>query len=93
MEGISKSIEQQENISWETLRAESTAKAKDMIDGILGYEYMTPAEKISAVHFLLHELAEDNKNRYLAQAVAVQLSGLIEDERHEKRKSELKKAA
>ncbi|MDZ4663148.1 MAG: hypothetical protein SGJ18_16175 [Pseudomonadota bacterium] len=92
MEGINSSIETEENISWEQLKTQSSAEAEKMIGSILDYEAMSFAEKSSALHFLLHELIEDNANRFVAEAVSIKLSRLEENERHRTRTAELDEA-
>jgi hypothetical protein len=92
MEGLKNSVEQQEERSWEQLKADSEAEAKKLISGILGYEDMTSAEKISALHFLLHDLAHDNANRFVCEVISKELSKQTELSRHSARMSELGQA-
>lgn len=86
MEGIS-TIEKLGE--WRSKKDNAPAEARELIGQIVGYETMSLNEKVAALNALLHELAEDNQNRYVAEAVAVQLSILKENERHAVRKLEL----
>lgn len=91
MEGIQKDVE---NLGvWREKKDKAPEEAQNLIDQIVGYENMTNVEKIAALHALLHELAEDNRNRFVAEVVSSELSRLEEESRHEERMSYLKQAA
>lgn len=86
MEGF-KTIESLDK--WRDEKKFAPEKATVLIKEIVGYETMSPAEKIAALNALIHELAEDNNNRYVAEAVAKKLSKIIETSRHEERMAQL----
>ena len=75
---------------WRNLKSEAPKKAIELMDQIENYEALSRAEKIVALHSLLVELSQDQKNRFVVEILATQLSVLNEEERHYSRMSELK---
>lgn len=98
MEGINTSkIETESNIEslsdWRELREAAPQQASGLISEIVGFETMEADDQIEALKNVLLDLQSDNQNRFVAEAVAVQLSIIIENERFSNRIAQLEMAA
>ena len=91
MEGVQNNIE--DLSGWREEKARASQDVENLLAQIIGFENMSNAEKIAALNALLHELAEDNRNRFVVEAVSQELSRLEENRRHEARLAYLRQAA
>lgn len=97
MEGINTSkIETESNIeslsAWRELKEAAPQQASNLISEIAGFETMEADEQVEALKGLLLSLQSDNQNRFVAEAIAVQLSIIIENEKFSNRIAQLEMA-
>lgn len=78
---------------WRNLKESAPQQAQELMGEIIGFETMEATEQISALQNLLESLSSDNHNRFVAEAIAVQLSIITENEKFSKRMAQLKMAA
>jgi hypothetical protein len=80
MEGVpqmSKEVSKVENVEqlsdWRKLRDEGPQHGAEFISRIPGFDTMTSPQKVTALLALMHDLEEENKNRFAAKHVADQI--------------------
>ncbi len=83
MEGLQNIESAEYDSKWRDLKREAVAEAKERIAGIKGFSDMEYEEQVTTLNALLDELAEQNKNRFIASEVARQLALIEENRRHE----------
>ncbi|MCD5381490.1 MAG: hypothetical protein LR008_02845 [Candidatus Pacebacteria bacterium] len=98
MEGAPKSepdnIESVENqADWRELKKQAIVHAQEMIDAIKDFSSLDDEQQALSLESILSELADDNKNRFTAEVIALQLSITKENARHSEQMEKLEAAA
>jgi hypothetical protein len=70
---------------WRNLKAEAETQAELLINEISDFEKLNTSQKVDALKSLLVSLDGDNGNRFIAEAIAIKLSVVLETDRHANR--------